>query len=269
MGLTGVPHQDMMFRTFLLLTISASALGFECQTKADKGASYRGSVNKTKSGKTCQAWDKQTPHKHSLSGDSLTSNFCRNPDGEDGVWCYTMDSKKRWELCDVPMKETCPGDGSSSSDIVEKCESLKVRHQALIVARIAHHCKDNPASGEATQCDKDIIMGLNDCGKNTMCILEIVSNSLSCNNTEVRCSTLDRLIYASSSSRALDCYTHMPDQRSGCSWYQKLKLTSAVWAAYSVCRDHELIPCIKAATKVIGASTACICDIIPANSPGC
>ena len=67
----------MMFRTFLLLTISASALGYECQTKADKGASYRGSVNRTMSGKTCQAWDKQTPHKHSSSGDSLTSNFCR------------------------------------------------------------------------------------------------------------------------------------------------------------------------------------------------
>merc|ERR1719370_1902176 len=256
-----------MFRTFLLLTISASALGFECQTKADKGASYRGSVSKTRSGKTCQAWDKQTPHKHSLSGDSLTSNFCS---GEDGVWCYTMNSTKRWELCDVPMMETCPGDGSSSSDIVEKCEFLEVRHQALIVARIAHHCKDNPASGEATQCDKDVIMGLNDCGKNTMCILEIVSNSLNCNNTEVRCTTLDRLIYASSSSRALDCYTHMPDRRSGCPWYKKLGIEAAVLGAYAGCvaadiPDGEtlLVPCILAVTEVLGATADCVCDIIP------
>ena len=28
-------------------------------------------------------------------------NYCRNPDGEPGPWCYTTDSSKRWELCDV------------------------------------------------------------------------------------------------------------------------------------------------------------------------
>ena len=103
-----------------------------------------------------------------------------------------------------------------------------------------------------------------------MCILEIVSNSLSCNNTEVRCSTLDRLIYASSSSRALDCYTHMPDQRFGCPWYKKLTIGSAVMAAYAGCvaaniPDGEtlLVPCILAATEVLGATADCVCDIIP------
>ena len=113
-------------------------------------------------------------------------------------------------------------------------------------------------------------MGLNDCGKNTMCILEIVSNSLNCNNTEVRCSTLDRLIYASSSSRALDCYTHMPDQRPGCPWYKKLGIEAAVLGAYAGCvvadiPDGEtlLVPCILAATEVLGATADCVCDIIP------
>jgi len=103
-----------------------------------------------------------------------------------------------------------------------------------------------------------------------MCILEIVSNSLSCNNTEVRCSTLDRLIYASSSSRALDCYTHMPDQRSGCPWYKKLGIEAAVLGAYAGCvvadiPDGEtlLVPCILAATEVLGATADCVCDIIP------
>jgi len=103
-----------------------------------------------------------------------------------------------------------------------------------------------------------------------MCILEIVSNSLSCNNTEVRCSTLDRLIYASSSSRALDCYTHMPDQRSGCPWYKKLGIEAAVLGAYAGCvvadiPDGEtlLVPCILAATEVLGATAYCVCDIIP------
>ena len=67
----------MTFHIFLLLAISASALGEECQTRGDQGASYRGSVSKTMSGKTCQAWDKQFPHMHSQSTDTLTSNFCR------------------------------------------------------------------------------------------------------------------------------------------------------------------------------------------------
>ena len=29
-------------------------------------------------------------------------NYCRNPDGEPAVWCYTTDPQKRWEYCDVP-----------------------------------------------------------------------------------------------------------------------------------------------------------------------
>jgi len=101
-----------MFHIFVILAISASAFGEECQTKMDKGASYEGHVNKTNSGKICQAWDKQTPHSHTLDADWVKTteghNYCRNPDGEDKVWCYTMDSTKRWEFCDVPVKDSCP-----------------------------------------------------------------------------------------------------------------------------------------------------------------
>jgi len=28
-------------------------------------------------------------------------NYCRNPDGEKTIWCYTTDVSKRWEYCDV------------------------------------------------------------------------------------------------------------------------------------------------------------------------
>jgi len=111
-SLSGVPGRDMMFHIFVVLAISASAFGEECQTKMDKGASYKGHVNKTNSGKICQAWDKQTPHSHTLGTDWVKTtaghNYCRNPDGEDKVWCYTMDSTKRWEFCDVPVKDSCP-----------------------------------------------------------------------------------------------------------------------------------------------------------------
>ena len=28
---------------------------------------------------------------------------CRNPDGEEGAWCYTIDPGVRWQFCDVPQ----------------------------------------------------------------------------------------------------------------------------------------------------------------------
>jgi len=73
-----------------------------------------GTVNVTMSGKQCQAWSANTPHKPSegYTDDTFpdvsreaASNYCRNPDESfsDGVWCYTMDPDTRWELCDVQL----------------------------------------------------------------------------------------------------------------------------------------------------------------------
>ncbi|KAI8509455.1 hypothetical protein Bbelb_133030 [Branchiostoma belcheri] len=77
------------------------------------GAFYRGTVSVTKTGKTCQRWDSQTPHEHSMTGAypsaGLERNYCRNPDGDRGVWCYTTDPSSRWELCDIPSCETYCG----------------------------------------------------------------------------------------------------------------------------------------------------------------
>eukprot|EP00058_Branchiostoma_floridae_P014530 XP_002600018.1 hypothetical protein BRAFLDRAFT_212191 [Branchiostoma floridae] len=72
------------------------------------GASYRGTVSVTQPGKTCQRWDSQTPHEHTRTSSSfparrLEENYCRNPDGESGVWCYTTDPNDRWDYCDVPI----------------------------------------------------------------------------------------------------------------------------------------------------------------------
>lgn len=72
------------------------------------GQWYNGTVNVTKSGIPCQAWDRQYPHAHqrlpsvfpSLQGGE---NYCRNPGSEEKQpWCYTTDNLKRWELCDIP-----------------------------------------------------------------------------------------------------------------------------------------------------------------------
>jgi len=74
-----------------------------------KGIGYRGKQTKTRSGRTCQAWDQQTPHKHSNGVDKKPgfgqeANFCRNPGGGNTIWCYTTDASKRWEYCD-PIHE--------------------------------------------------------------------------------------------------------------------------------------------------------------------
>ena len=72
-------------------------------TKA--GTAYTGILSKTKSGRTCQRWDKQSPHSHRY-GSTGNHNYCRNPDGEPTLWCYTMETK-RWEFCDAPICRDC------------------------------------------------------------------------------------------------------------------------------------------------------------------
>ena len=65
-------------------------------------------TNTTVSGRTCQNWTKDTPHrrnsvvKKSVSKglhDVGNHNYCRDPDAENEPWCYTTDPKKRWETC--------------------------------------------------------------------------------------------------------------------------------------------------------------------------
>ena len=73
-----------------------------------------GTVHVTKSGKQCQWWSSSTPHvpHSSITDDKFPDgsivaarNYCRNPAATftGGVWCYTMDTDTRWELCDVPL----------------------------------------------------------------------------------------------------------------------------------------------------------------------
>lgn len=87
----------------------------ECGCSEGKQKDYRGQISVTKSGRTCQRWDSQLPHKHSRTDlrypdSALEGNYCRNPDSEPGAWCYTTDPAKRWEECDVPV---CGQDNST------------------------------------------------------------------------------------------------------------------------------------------------------------
>ncbi|XP_077864886.1 plasminogen-like [Saccoglossus kowalevskii] len=77
-----------------------------CYAESD-GRDYKGSVDTTENGKTCQNWLSQTPHAHNFSPVTQPDrgignhNFCRNPDDSSGPWCFTTDPNTEREYCDV------------------------------------------------------------------------------------------------------------------------------------------------------------------------
>jgi len=100
----------------------------DCYKATTKGKDYRGEVSVTISGKTCQAWNQQSPQTHPLYTEENKQesglgehNYCRNVGGHsDGVWCYTTDTNKRWDYCPVPScGEKCAGKGKHKKQCVD------------------------------------------------------------------------------------------------------------------------------------------------------
>ena len=79
-----------------------------CGRDSINQADYRGTISTTISGKTCQAWDTQSPHEHYLTPENFPvqglegGNYCRNPERFARAGCYTTDPYVEWEDCDVP-----------------------------------------------------------------------------------------------------------------------------------------------------------------------
>ena len=78
---------------------------YDCQDI--HSTTYRGSVSTTQVGVACQNWVSTSPHTHRYH-DMVESgvgdhDYCRNPDGVGGVWCYTVDPETRWDWCNVPF----------------------------------------------------------------------------------------------------------------------------------------------------------------------
>ena len=92
----------------VLLHVSGifSVLSFKTSEKLDcsKKGSYLGNVSKTESGKICQRWNVNQPHrvKHHPVDGNKGHNYCRTPDNDPlGPWCYTTDKEKKWEHCAI------------------------------------------------------------------------------------------------------------------------------------------------------------------------
>jgi len=76
------------------------------ETMTDNGMDYIGCQSYTESGRACQKWADQYPQKHSFVESWYSERhlgdhfFCRNPDGDTTIWCYTTDPTVRWEWCE-------------------------------------------------------------------------------------------------------------------------------------------------------------------------
>lgn len=119
--------------------------GKECREPDDSsGYYYRGTINQTPSGRTCQNWTSQEPNSHTLTpednvGEGLGDhNYCRNPDGGTGPWCYNGEgTSPRWEYCDVPVCPTCKwkraAEGSTTQNVGDAKKDCKISEECKAV----------------------------------------------------------------------------------------------------------------------------------------
>uniref|UniRef100_A0AAR2INK0 Hepatopoietin-A n=1 Tax=Pygocentrus nattereri TaxID=42514 RepID=A0AAR2INK0_PYGNA len=95
----------------------------EVQCMMCNGESYRGPMDHTESGRECQRWDLEEPHKHLFHpkrypDKGLKDNYCRNPDGRQRPWCFTTDPNTPWEYCSIKQ---CDSDNQSELESTTTC----------------------------------------------------------------------------------------------------------------------------------------------------
>ncbi|ESL10859.1 hypothetical protein TRSC58_01401 [Trypanosoma rangeli SC58] len=103
-------HQVIFSALFLVVLTGGVHGGSTCDPVEGyyvlNGEDYRGHVNVTEMGISCQKWSEQRPHLHDTPvSSSLTGvgdhNYCRNPNGLERPGCFTMNPFVRYQFCVV------------------------------------------------------------------------------------------------------------------------------------------------------------------------
>ena len=107
--------------------------------------------NKTLSGKNCQNWMTQYPHKHNFNENTHPDkdlgdhNYCRNPDNKrSGDWCFTLDDHKKWESCggDYRIKPSMnPYENKSLLNPLKNCDIINIPLQRWVNVILSMHNK--------------------------------------------------------------------------------------------------------------------------------
>ncbi|XP_078498877.1 urokinase-type plasminogen activator [Lissotriton helveticus] len=92
------------------------------QCYRDQGKDYRGTVNQSRIGRVCMAWNSarlaENPF-NDLRSDALElglgkHNYCRNPGGRNRPWCYIESGRTFVPMtCNIPV---CPKDDAGTND---------------------------------------------------------------------------------------------------------------------------------------------------------
>ena len=80
-----------------------------CNCSPSAGNRHVSSCSKTITGRNCQYWNQNYPHRPNYSPSPSNNNICANPDQDPkGPWCYTTDPNQRYEHCQPSCAQSVP-----------------------------------------------------------------------------------------------------------------------------------------------------------------